>query len=67
LICSAIGGPAARCTKRTIINRLKEQDLLLAYKNGKEKGKLNLKALQWRHAQMPNSGRKGLPSRMARQ
>jgi hypothetical protein len=39
------------CEKRTIINRLKEPALQLAYANGKQKGKLNLRRLQLRHAQ----------------
>jgi hypothetical protein len=44
------------CTKRTIINRLKEPDLLLAFENGKQKGKLNLRRLQMRHANGTGSG-----------
>lgn len=44
------------CTKRTIINRLKDPDLLLAFENGKQKGKLNLRRLQLRHAQGTGSG-----------
>jgi hypothetical protein len=39
------------CTRRTVINRLKDPEYLLAYENGKQRGKLNLKQLQWRHAQ----------------
>lgn len=44
------------CTKRTITNRLKDPDLLLAFENGKGKGKLNLRRLQMRHAQGTGSG-----------
>lgn len=44
------------CTKRTIINRLKEPGLLLAFENGKQKGKLNLRRLQMRHANGTGSG-----------
>ncbi|CAN7376468.1 hypothetical protein LJR220_003352 [Bradyrhizobium sp. LjRoot220] len=44
------------CTKRTVINRLKDPDLLLAFENGKQKGKLNLRRLQMRHAQGTGSG-----------
>jgi hypothetical protein len=44
------------CEKRTIINRLKEPALKLAYENGKQNGKLNLRRLQLRHAQGTGSG-----------
>jgi len=44
------------CTKRTIINRLKDENLRLAFENGKHKGKLNLRRLQMRHAQGTGSG-----------
>lgn len=44
------------CTKRTIINRLKDPELLLAFENGKAKGRLNLRRLQMRHAQGTGSG-----------
>lgn len=44
------------CTKRTIINRLKDETLQLAFENGKQKGKLNLRRLQMRHAQGTGSG-----------
>src|ERR1700730_11287652 len=44
------------CTKRTIINRLKDEELQLAFENGKQKGKLNLRRLQLRHAQGTGSG-----------
>jgi hypothetical protein len=44
------------CTKRTIINRLKDRELLLTFENGKQKGKLNLRRLQMRHAQGTGSG-----------
>ncbi len=37
--------------RRTIINRLKDPELALAFENGKNRGKLNLRRLQWRHAQ----------------
>jgi len=43
------------CNRRTIINRLKEPEFLLAYENGKLKGRLNLRRLQWRHANSPTS------------
>jgi hypothetical protein len=39
------------CTKRTIITRMKDPQYLLAYENGKQRGKISLKQLQWRHAQ----------------
>jgi hypothetical protein len=39
------------CNRRTVINRLKDPEFLLAYENGKLRGKLNLRRLQWRHAQ----------------
>lgn len=39
------------CDRRTVINRLKIPEYLLAYENGKLRGKLNLRRLQWRHAQ----------------
>jgi hypothetical protein len=39
------------CDRRTIINRLKDPEYLLAYENGKLKGKLNLKRNSWRLAQ----------------
>lgn len=38
------------CNRRTIINRLKDPEYLLAYQNGKLKGNLNLKRLSMRHA-----------------
>jgi hypothetical protein len=44
------------CTRRTVINRLKNPEFLLAYENGKLRGKLNLRRLQWRHAQGVGSG-----------
>ncbi|MCC8963757.1 hypothetical protein H8A95_15915 [Bradyrhizobium sp. Pear76] len=45
------------CTKRTILNRFKDEpELKLAYENGKEKGKLSLRRLQWRHASGTGSG-----------
>jgi hypothetical protein len=43
------------CDRRTIINRLKEPEFLLAYENGKLKGRLNLRRLQMRHASSPTS------------
>src|SRR6266478_6109533 len=43
------------CNRRTIINRLKEPEFLFAYQNGKLKGRLNLRRLQWRHANSPTS------------
>jgi len=39
------------CEKRTIMNRLKEPAIKLALENGRQKGKLNLRRLQLRHAQ----------------
>jgi hypothetical protein len=39
------------CTRRTILNRLKRPEFLEAYENGKLRGKMNLRRLQWRHAQ----------------
>lgn len=44
------------CTKRTVINRLKDPELQLAFENGKQKGKLNLRRLQLRHANGTGSG-----------
>lgn len=44
------------CTKRTIVNRLKEPDLLLALDRGRQTGKLSLRRVQWRHAQGTGSG-----------
>jgi hypothetical protein len=49
------GAAFFNCTKRTIINRLKKPQALLAYENGKLKGRLNLRRLQWRHANSPTS------------
>jgi hypothetical protein len=49
-------GAFYNCTKRTIINRLKDPELLLAFENGKQKGKLNLRRLQMRHANGAGSG-----------
>ncbi|WP_249144149.1 hypothetical protein [Bradyrhizobium lablabi] len=43
------------CTRRTIHNRLKDPEFLLAYENGKAKGRLNLRRLQWRHANTATS------------
>src|SRR6266446_5027554 len=39
------------CTKRTIINRMKDEAFLFAFENGKLKGNLNLKRLSVRHAE----------------
>ncbi len=39
------------CNRRTVINRLKKPEFLLAYENGKLKGKVNLKRNSWRLAQ----------------
>lgn len=39
------------CHRRTVINRLKDPEFLLAYENGKLRGRLNLRRLQWRHAE----------------
>ena len=44
------------CEKRTIISRLKEPALKLAFENGKQNGKLNLRRLQLRLAQGTGSG-----------
>lgn len=44
------------CSKRLIIDRMKNPDLLLAFNNGKAKGKLNLRRLQMHHAQGTGSG-----------
>lgn len=43
------------CDRRTIINRLKKPEFMLAYENGKLKGRLNLRRLQWRHANSATS------------
>src|SRR5487761_1631007 len=37
-------------SKRTMIEKLKNDDLREAFERGKQKGKLSLKQLQWRHA-----------------
>jgi hypothetical protein len=42
---------AFRCSERTILERMKEPEFQEIYERGKERGKLNLKQLQWRHAQ----------------
>jgi hypothetical protein len=44
------------CTKRTIIKKLKKEALRLAFENGKHRGKLNLRRLQWKHANGEGSG-----------
>lgn len=44
------------CAKRTVQLHLKDAELLLAFENGKAKGKLNLRRLQMRHAQGAGSG-----------
>jgi hypothetical protein len=44
-------GAFFNCTKRTIIKKMKNEELLLAFENGKLKGNLNLKRLSVRHAE----------------
>ena len=39
------------CNRRTVINRLKDPEYLLAFENGKLRGNLNLKRLSVRHAE----------------
>jgi hypothetical protein len=43
------------CSKRTIIRKMQNPELLEAYELGKAGGRASLRRLQWRHAQMPNA------------
>jgi hypothetical protein len=46
-----------KTVKRTLLRRLKDDPVLAeAWENGKNEGRIALRRLQWRHAQMPNSG-----------
>jgi hypothetical protein len=46
-----------KTVKRTLLRRLKEDPALAeAWEHGKNEGRIALRRLQWRHAQMPNSG-----------
>lgn len=55
------------CEKRTIINRLKEPELQLAYQNGKAMGRLSLRRLQWRHANGTGSSAVNMTIHMSKQ
>jgi hypothetical protein len=45
-----------KTVKRTLLRRLKDDpELKAAWENGKNEGRIALKRLQWRHAQLPNS------------
>jgi hypothetical protein len=55
------------CEKRTIINRLKEPALKLAYENGKAGGRLSLRRLQWRHANGTGSSAVNMTIHMSKQ
>lgn len=44
-----------KTTERTIKKRMKDEQFRRAFELGKAGGTLNLKRLQWRHAQMANS------------
>ena len=45
-----------KTVKRTLLRRLKnDEELAAAWADGRNEGRIALKRLQWRHAQMPNS------------
>jgi predicted transcriptional regulator len=55
------------CTKRTIIKKLQQPALLLAYENGRHKGRLNLRRLQWKHANGEGSSAVNMTIHMSKQ